>query len=301
MTTELSIIIPTYNRHTVLERALASVAQHRPPSSEVIVVDQSPDSKEKAEVFSKQYPFIHYVCHSRVGLPHARNVGILKSTGTILLFIDDDTLIHPNCFNEHLRSHAQKDISVVAGRITQMNKNVSWAQTATVAAIDVKTGETTGNFDLDYEGTVLYATGGHMSVKRTVFENSGLFNPKFIGNALFEDVEFSCRIRKKGYAIHYNAQAIVYHYPIDNGGCHESDTVNYLIERLHNHMLFYILHMKKIPSKTFGIYIKNLVEYISREKNNRHSIIRIIRCFAAVKKAYFDAITSFFFNPKLVQ
>jgi len=299
MANDLSIIIPTYNRHTVLERALGSVAQHRPPSSEVIIVDQSPNAKEKSALFLKQYPFIRYICIRKIGLPYARNVGIQNSTCGILLFIDDDTLVHPNCFIEHLKSHSQNGISVIAGRITQMNKNVSWAQTSTVATIDSETGETTGNFDIDYDGTIPYATGGHLSIKREVFQHAGLFNPKFIGNALFEDVEFSFRIRKKGYPIHYNAQAIVYHYPIDNGGCHESDTTEYLIERLHNHLLFYILHLKKIPSKSFSVYIKNLVEYISRTRNERHSIIRISRCMRAVCRAYINALISFYFNPKL--
>ncbi len=295
----LSIIIPTYNRHTALKRVLLSVAQYRPPASEVIIVDQSPDSREQASILLNQFPFVKYIRIKRVGLPHARNVGIRNSTGTVLLFIDDDTCVHPNCFTEHLKSHARQGISAVAGRIKQMNKNVSWAPTETVAAIDPETGETTGNFDITYEGTISYATGGHMSIKRKVFRDAGLFNPKFIGNALFEDVEFSCRIRKKGYPIYYNAQAIVYHYPAENGGCHASDTTGYLIERLHNHLLFYTLHIKKIPSKPFILYMKNLVEYISRTPQNRHSFLRISQCIVAMIQAYKHACISRYFYPKL--
>ncbi len=299
MATELSIIIPTYNRHTVLERALASVAQHRPPSSEVIVVDQSPNSKVKSDLFSKKYPFVKYLCLSKPGLPNARNIGIINSTGKIILFIDDDTIIHPNCIREHLRIHSQKGINAVAGRVKQMNNKISWANISTIAEINKETGESAGNFDLDYEGNVSYAMGGHMSFKRTVFIKSGLFNPRFIGNALFEEVDFCFRIRKNGYPIRYYSKALVYHYHCSNGGCRDSKGTQYLIERLHNHTLFYLLHINRIPSKAFLIYIRNLIEYISRKKNKRHSILQVFLCILFILKAYINTNISLLINPKL--
>ncbi len=212
MATELTIIIPTYKRHASLERICESVDQYRPSSSEVIVVDQSPDSKEIQSLFRKKYPYIIYMCLPGPGLPKARNEGILKSSGDIILFVDDDAIMHPNCFREHITLHSQSGINAIAGRVVQMNANVSWAETTTVATIDPETGETTGNFDLDYKGDVPYATGGHMSIKRDVFKKTGLFNPRYIGNALFEDVDFFCRMRNAGYTVRYNMNAIIYHY-----------------------------------------------------------------------------------------
>ena len=179
MPVNISIIIPTYKRHESLERLLTSIAQYKPPDSETIVVDQSPDSKKQSQIFCKQFPFVKYICLSKPSLPNARNRGIINSTGSIILFLDDDATVYPDCFNEHLAAHAQYDIDVVAGRIKQMNKDVSWAETNTVASIDSRTGENTGNFDLDYEGDVLYATGGHMSISRNVFNKAGLFNTLF--------------------------------------------------------------------------------------------------------------------------
>ena len=301
MSTEISIIIPTYKRHSSLERTLKSVIENIPKASEIIVVDQSPDCREKSRSFCKQYPLLKYICLSKPGLPNARNTGIRKSRGKIILFLDDDTTVHPDCINEHIASHSQNDISVVAGRIKQMNKDVSWAETSTVASIDNKTGETKGNFDLDFEGDVLYATGGHMSVKRQIFKNTGLFNTLFIGNALFEDIEFSLRAKKAGYPAYYNPRAIIHHYPDNKGGCHESSSMNYLLERLHNHMLFYILHLKLIPPKELIIYMKNLIEFISRRKDSSHSIFKFFICIIFIIKAYISAGISFLYIPKLIE
>ena len=301
MSTEISIIIPTYKRHSSLKRTLKSVIESMPSSSEIIVVDQSPDSKEKSRSFCKQYPFLKYLFLSKPSLPNARNTGIIKSRGNIILFLDDDTTVHPDCFKEHIASHSQKGIGAVAGRIKQMNKGVSWAETSTVASIDNQTGETKGNFDLDFEGDVLYATGGHMSVKRKIVKNTGLFNTLFIGNALFEDIEFSLRVRKRGYPIYYNPRAIVHHYPDNKGGCHDSNNTQYLMERLHNHILFYFLHISTLPSKEFALYIKNLIEYISRITNNSHSILKILLCMLFIFKAYISTGISFLYNPKLMK
>lgn len=138
-----------------------------------------------------------------------------------------------------------------------------------------------------------------MSIKRTVFEKVGLFNSRFIGNALYEDVEFSCRMRKKGFTITYNPNAIIYHYPLDRGGCHESKGFSYLLERLHNQSLFYLLHIQLIPSLTFLKYCKNLIEFISRNKNKTYSFMRLTLSIIVLIKAYLNAVLSLLFIPKL--
>lgn len=301
MPVKISIIIPTYKRHESLEKTLVSVNQYRPADSETIVVDQSPDSKEQSQKFLKKFPNVRYICLLKPNLPNARNTGIINSCGTIILFLDDDTIVHPNCFNKHISTHTQKGIYVVAGRIKQMNRETSWAKTETVASIDNQTGETTGNFDLDYDGNVLYATGGHMSINRIMFNKVGLFNTLFTGNALYEDIEFSFRVRKKGYSIKYNPGAIIYHYPDSKGGCHESNNKDYLLERLHNHILFYTLHVNAIPSREFFIYLKNLMEFISRKKNGSHSKRMVYLCILFILKAYSNAVISIFYNPKLLE
>ncbi len=297
---DISIIIPTYKRHAVLERTLKSIEHCLPQSSEVIIVDQSRESKEKSSYFCRQYPFVKYLSFPYPSLPKARNKGIVTSKGNIILFIDDDMTVHPDCFAEHIFMHSQENANIIAGRIKQMN-GASWADSPKVASINNDTAETTGNFDLDYEGDVLYATGGHVSIKREVFRNCGLFNPYFTGNALYEDVEFSLRTRKKGYIIRYDRKAIVYHHQIDRGGCHDSVQSQYLIERLHNQTLFYLLHIKPIPAKSFIMYLKNLTEYISRTKHKSHSILKILLCVMSFFKAYIDASISFLIIPRLRQ
>lgn len=298
MSISLSVIIPTYDRHSSLERTLSALESNLPQNTEVIIIDQSPDRVVHKIKFCSRFPFIKYFCVPLPNLPAARNIGIEKSRGGIILFIDDDAIIDKKCILEHLNTHSQKGVHAVAGRIKQMN-NASWADSDSVTRINHETGETTGNFDLDYQGDVLYASGGHMSIKRNILIETGLFNARFEGNALFEEVEFFSRLRKKGYTIRYNRNAVVYHYPVSFGGCHIGNQPQYLRQRLHNHMLFYILHIKRIPSRALMIYFKNLIEFISRTKNRQHSFAQILLCLLSIFKAYINAGISYFTPQKL--
>ena len=297
MAPALTIIIPTYKRPIGLEKTLTSVDRYRPPDAEVIVVDQSPGSGEHARHIHGRFPYVHYIHCSQPNLPAARNAGIKNSSGAIIFFTDDDAVLDPACLGEHLAMHEQHDLYAVAGRIKQM-KEISWANTSVVAEVNRETGEALGNFDLDYEGEVLYASGGHFSIKRELLEAVGLFNPLFKGNALFEDVEFFNRVRKKGFTVTYNPRAVIYHYPEDSGGCHEAEGSAYLTDRLYNHTLYYLLTIGVIPSRPFILYVKNLIEYISRNPHNGHNPLRILSCMLSIVSAYKNALVSTITVPK---
>ncbi len=292
----LSLIIATYNRHDSLERLFSSIFSSDSAPFETIVVDQSPNSQIKSQKFKEKFPSVIYVCVKRPNLPAARNRGIRVSKGDILVFIDDDATVDKTCLANHSIMHKNQNIHAVAGRIRQMNEP-DWAKITSVTSINTETGEAIGNFDLDFTGKVLYASGGHMSIKRSVFERFGLFNEYFSGNALFEDVEFFHRIRKGGCTIQYNSEALIYHYPQDTGGCHRTTGNPYLLERLHNYLLNYLLHHNLIPSKESIRYTRNLIEFITRTKNNRHSVLKLAHCVTTLLRAYGHAL----FSPLTIQ
>jgi glycosyltransferase involved in cell wall biosynthesis len=94
-----SIVIPVYNDWVSLDQCLKSLAaQTAPPSFEVIVVDDG--SKETApQSFSSLYYgySLTVIRQPHAGIPTARNRGIRLSKGTILLFVDADCRLDPNC------------------------------------------------------------------------------------------------------------------------------------------------------------------------------------------------------------
>ena len=87
---EVSVIIPTYNRRSLVERAVRSVLAQTRPVEEIIVVDDgSTDDTEQAlcAVFGDR---IRYVRQPNGGVSSARNHGLRIARGRYLALLDSD-------------------------------------------------------------------------------------------------------------------------------------------------------------------------------------------------------------------
>ena len=92
---EASVIIPTYNRATMVCEAIDSVFAQTYPDFEIVVVDDgSTDGTE--QVLRKRYgDRIRYFYQENQGRAVARNRGIRMSTGEYLVFLDSDDWLLP--------------------------------------------------------------------------------------------------------------------------------------------------------------------------------------------------------------
>jgi GT2 family glycosyltransferase/LmbE family N-acetylglucosaminyl deacetylase len=106
----LSVVIPTYNRREVLEETVRSLARQTSPPLEAIVVDDGStdgshdlllalreELKGRLEVVPLRQPNLKQ--------GRARNLGVAKAKGDLVLFLGDDTIPDPDCVAEHLAAH----------------------------------------------------------------------------------------------------------------------------------------------------------------------------------------------------
>ncbi len=85
----LAAVIPTYNRASVLERAIDSVlAQNRRPNEIIVVDDGSSDNTH--EVVAKYGRTIRLIRKENGGVSSARNAGVRESTSDFIAFLDSD-------------------------------------------------------------------------------------------------------------------------------------------------------------------------------------------------------------------
>ena len=95
----VSIIIPTYNRETKISRAINSVVNQTYKNWELIIIDDG--SKDDTKNVIKPYlkdKRIKYFYQKNSGVASARNLGIKKSTGEYLAFLDSDD----ECLNNRI-------------------------------------------------------------------------------------------------------------------------------------------------------------------------------------------------------
>ena len=90
---KISVVIPTFNRKNFLKKAIESVLKQTFSSYEIIVVDNV-SSDGTLEMVKKEYPTVKTIVQSIPGVSATRNLGIKKSEGNWIAFLDSDDQWH---------------------------------------------------------------------------------------------------------------------------------------------------------------------------------------------------------------
>jgi glycosyltransferase involved in cell wall biosynthesis len=107
--TKVSIIVPTFNKLLRLKLVLKSLEPQITDEVEVIVVFDGcdPEMIEKFQQLSFSFTLVQVICKNNVGRATARNRGIERSKGEIIIFLDDDRVVSPTFICGHLEMHEQ--------------------------------------------------------------------------------------------------------------------------------------------------------------------------------------------------
>jgi len=111
----VSVVVPTHNRNSDLERCLATIRRLDPPADEVIVVDSAPTGEGAREIAARWRA--RYVREERPGASRARNCGARAASGEIVAFTDDDAAPDPGWLGTLLPEFADPHVALVAGKV----------------------------------------------------------------------------------------------------------------------------------------------------------------------------------------
>jgi glycosyltransferase involved in cell wall biosynthesis len=108
----ISIIVPCFNASQTLAAALWSALAQKGVNLEIIVVDDgsSDDSLVVAGTFE---PEVQIATGPNRGVSAARNIGILKTTGEWIVFLDADDTLLPGTLGQRLATAAETAADVV--------------------------------------------------------------------------------------------------------------------------------------------------------------------------------------------
>lgn len=135
--TSITVVIPTFNRVTLLERALDSVLAQTLPANEVIIVDDgSMDntvSTLKSRYSEVDLSKIHFIEQENRGVSAARNAGIAAASHEWIALLDSDDVWHEDKLEkqiqalkkapEYLICHSDEIWIRNGHRVNQMNKH----------------------------------------------------------------------------------------------------------------------------------------------------------------------------------
>lgn len=102
----ISVIIPTFNRRSTLQKCLAALAAQTCRDFEAIVVDDGSIDDTVSYCTNADLPFpLHFISQVNQGAGAARKAGVENAAGDLLLLINDDTIASPTLIADHLRQH----------------------------------------------------------------------------------------------------------------------------------------------------------------------------------------------------
>jgi len=199
----ISIIIPSHNSEKTIRDSIVSLLkQNYKGRYEIIVVDSS---KDKTADIVSQYPVI-LIKQKPKGPAAARNLGVNKSKGSIIVFIDSDCIAPKNWLKNLLKPLSNKKVVAVAGTYRTKNKESLIARFVGYE-IEQRHEKMKKFKNIDFVATY------NCAYRKKIFINLGGFNEKL---TQAEDADLSFRTAEKSFKIRYQPSAYVYHYHPDS-------------------------------------------------------------------------------------
>lgn len=122
----VSVVIPTYNRESVITRAINSVLNQTYKDIELIIVDDCSRDNTRAVVEGISDYRLKYVClPQNSGACAARNKGIKMAEGEYIAFQDSDDQWLPTKLQEQIELMQEKDIDISFCAFSKVNADGS--------------------------------------------------------------------------------------------------------------------------------------------------------------------------------
>jgi GT2 family glycosyltransferase len=242
---------------------------------EIIIVDQSSsyDLDIQNQIDELLDSKTRYFRVSPRSVTAAKNFGITKAKGKVLVFLDDDIKIKKDFLKNHAQAYMKyPDAGAIAGRVLQKGFPI----------IDKilkfnKYGQSEGTYTGSKDGETNTFPGGNCSVKKEVAVGVGGFDTRYYGGSFREESDFANKVHNAGYKIYYYHKAEIFHLAAPSGGNRVKNHI-YDNPSFYANELFFTLRTVKVILLPISILIKFRQYCISRNILNsiKRSILFVV-------------------------
>lgn len=201
-----SVIIPVYNRPDEVDELLQSLTIQHFTDFEVVVVEDgsSIPCQDVTEKYAGRLD-IKYFSKPNSGPGQTRNYGAERGQGEYLIILDSDCVLPEGYFDAVEKELKTAPADAFGGpdrahdSFTDIQKAINYSMTSFFTTGGIRGGKK--------KMDKFYPRSFNMGVRRTVYQALGGFSNMRFG----EDIDFSIRIFKEGYACRLFSGAWVYH------------------------------------------------------------------------------------------
>ncbi len=232
---DLSIIIVSYNTKDFIRECLKSIkVTSKGFDYEIIVVDNV-SSDGTSQMVKEEFPDVITIkSRENLGFSKANNLGVKKSKGRYVLFLNPDTVVYKNAlFNmvkfmdEHKEAGAATcKLVMPGGRLDDAahrgfpNPWNSFSYFSGLSKVFPKSklfgGYNLGWLDISKTHEIDACAGAFMMVRRQAGEKIGWWDEDY--SFYGEDLEFCFRLKEEGWKIYFVPSISILHYKGVSGG-----------------------------------------------------------------------------------
>lgn len=207
----VSVIIPAFNEELVVEKTLESLLASTYPFFEIIVVDDG-SSDRTCEVVRNRFAFdnrISLFTKENGGKSEALNFGLRYARGEIIVALDADTLFAPQTIGALAHRFYDPSVAAVAGNAKVGNRiNLLTC----LQALEYITSQNLDRRAFASLNCITVVPGAVGAWRRELVERVGGFS----SDTLAEDQDLTLKLRRLGYKISYEENAIAWTEAPDN-------------------------------------------------------------------------------------
>lgn len=211
----VTIVIPTFDKLTLLHECLHSIERSRHENTEIVIVTNNVDEMSEMRTYLKTLPYTVLVFNDGFSWSRMNNTAAEVASGKYLLFLNDDTKVVTADWIENMLRYAQQsDVGAVGCRLLFPDGSCQHAG-VTGDPIYVAYHQFYRSRGEGYYSMVVLprevsaVTGACMMVRKEVFQKLGGFDPNL--HHLYGDTDLCWRLRELGYRIVYDASTILHH------------------------------------------------------------------------------------------
>jgi len=200
---KVSIIVPAYNEEETIADCIQSLLNLNYPKNmyEILIVDNN--STDATSKIIQKYHNISYFNERKQGTATARNLGIKKSKGEILAFIDADCVASKNWLINLIEEfNPNTKIAGIGGKIRVFHPSSIIEKFGNLRLYNQE------QFIEGTSGQPPFLATGNCAYKAKILKKVGSFDTSFITS---EDNDLGWRVHFLGYQLAYASKAIVYH------------------------------------------------------------------------------------------
>ena len=308
--TDISIIIPTYNRAKYLEKNLSYLIKQNSKAKEILIIDQSKDNLTK-KVYAKyknKIKNLKYYHYNKPSIAQAKNLGLKKvlKKSKILLFLDDDAYVGKTYLNEIIEGYNDHpDAFGISGlhpitiKTNSFKFNI-WNTYKKIFLLGSLTNKkllfnapynNKGWLDHNKMYKAEWFSGTNPSFKKLVFSKLR-FDDNFFGWSLGEDIDISYRIYREFGQLYTIPSSLRHEHPPA-----QYDLKKALFRIYMNQINHFYLYYKLMPNKTleffwnlFGIALYRILSLFNVWKikknyyESKHFFISLFYCLKNKRK-----------------